>query len=221
MKKILLILAIIVFSSAAVFAQNQPQINDPVDVTNAPSAQQPSEGSSGGGGMIFGAQIGFGAAFIKETSDNSTPYGYDPIASYSIGGRFGYFFGFVGVMVDLEYVKKGAQSGNTKLKLHYIDVDLMFAVKFGGFYAGVGLYTGFGLSKTLSNSYSTSEADNIRDIDFGWVLEGGFMFGGSMKFMLGLEIKASLMNILEDAGAANYNWKNISVMLKFGILIGN
>ena len=231
--KIIAVLVIVLLASVSMFAQE-----DPVDVSRSRSA--PAEEASGGGGgsrgggMMFAVKVGIGISNIFESypdSDVKTGYGFK--FSWQIGARLGYFFGPIGILVDVEYIRKGSSTddyyygGYDKItfNLDYIDVNLMFAVKFGNIFAGLGIYAGFKINSNLEiNDVDQGSAEYFKDVDFGLVLTVGMKFG---MFFVGLDIKYGFTDIVEQSYKDIYyhpddrdvKTKNWGLYLNFGLVL--
>lgn len=226
MKKLIAILAISLLAVTAVFAQQsdpaEPNAGRAVDVSQ--SGGDSGGSSSSGGGFLFGFKVGVGMSKFRavDTLGYYEDQYTDPLGGWIIGAKIGYFFGMFGIMADVEYIRKGFSNSfgiyEEKLKLDYIDVNLMFAIRAGGFYAGIGIYFGLKIKSDYSlNGVSYGEVNGLKDTDFGGVLTLGFMFGGAMKFYVGLDIKIGLTAVYKSY---YYDYKNVGLFLNFGMLFG-
>ncbi len=230
MKKLIAILAISLLAVTAVFAQQsdpaEPNAGRAVDVSQS-GGDSGGSSSSGSNFLIgFKAGIGISRLYVKDTQEVYDNENLAGIVGWQIGARMGYFFNnMFGIIVDLEYIKKGFDDSywlyKQELHLHYLDVNLMFAVKAGGFYGGIGIYAGFKMSaKYYQDDVATDVSSGIKSNDFGLVLTLGFMFGGPMKIFVGLDVKLGLTDVFEGNGTSRFEYRNLGVYLNAGILFG-
>ena len=228
MKKLIAVLVISLLAVTAVFAQQsdpaEPNAGRAVDVSS--NSGESSSSSSSNFILGFKAGIGISRLYIKDTWDVYENENLAGIVGWQIGGRMGYFFNnMLGIIVDVEYIKKGFKddyySGSwnrQEMHLHYLDLNIMFAVKFSGFYAGLGMYVGFKMgAKYYFNDIETDVSDAIKNTDLGLVLTLGYMFGGPMKIFVGLDVKYGLTHVFEYTGG-RYEYRNLGVYLNFGLL---
>ncbi len=233
--RIIAVLVILLLASVSLFAQEDP---DPVDVSRTPSTPAEQSGGGGGGtsgiggGMMVGFKVGIGMSNISLSHpDYETSTSFEFKFGWQVGLKFGYFFGPLGIVADLEYIRKGAESTNysfgsvskQELYLDYIDVNLMLGLKFGPLMAGIGFYLGFKINgKLIDDGIEVSAAEYYSKVDYGIVLNVGAKFG---MIFVGLDFKYGLADIMSDSYlnslSEDPDWKysNWGIYLNFGMLL--
>lgn len=123
----------------------------------------------------FGFHIGINSAnFVDRPSGTQT----DPRTGMLVGIYLTYQLPAIPVSIQPEtlYSQKGFKSGNTTLKIDYLEVPVLVKVNFGSgriqphVYAGP--YFGFPINSKLEGSNATFQVDNV-ETDIGVVLGAG------------------------------------------------
>ena len=136
----------------------------------------------------FGIKGGVNIANL-EVDDGSN---YDPRTGFHVGGLVHiHVDDHWAVQPELVFSTQGAKSGNTELKLNYINVPVLLQYMTSGFRLQTGPQLGFLVSaESEVGDVDVDIDDNIKSIDFSWAFGAGYLFasgfGIDARFNLGI-----------------------------------
>ena len=136
----------------------------------------------------FGIKGGVNIANVK-VDDGSD---YDPRTGFHVGGLVHiHVDDHWAVQPELLYSTQGAESGNTELKLDYINIPILLQYMTSGFRLQTGPQLGFLVSaESKTGDVEVDIDDNIKSIDFSWSFGAGYLFASGIgidaRFNLGI-----------------------------------
>lgn len=113
----------------------------------------------------------------------------------------------VAIQPEIYFAQKGAESGNSEIKLEYLEIPILVKVGLGSsdvvkpnLFAGP--YAGINLNQ--SSGGLLGSGDNVENIDFGGVLGAGLdIEAGSSIFTIDLRYGFGLSNVFQDGDEKN------------------
>ena len=137
----------------------------------------------------FGIKGGVNIANLK-VDDGSD---YDPRTGFHIGGLMHiHVDDHWAVQPELVFSAQGGKSGNTEIKLNYINIPILLQyMTNSGFRLQTGPQLGFLISaESEVGDVGVDIDDNIKSIDFAWAFGAGYLFasgfGIDARFNLGI-----------------------------------
>lgn len=150
-----------------------------------------------GGNVSLGLKAGASLTdFVGKDADIfSNRFGFHAGVFANIG--FTKLFAF---QPELLYSQKGAHLGNNSdvgLRLHYIDVPLVFHVNTDGFFFEAGPQVGFLVAaKSEVGNTSTSVTNNFKTVDFGYLAGLGYQLKHGLG--VGLRYNGAFTNVYKS-----------------------
>lgn len=194
-----------------VYYEEVPNLADTVYLIKDPDVKK---------NMLIGIKVGIGISTMYPMfggQDGGT--NKHIAAAFAVGLRFGYFFANnLGLIVDVEWHKRGAKFSDEIVHLNYVDFNLMFALKRKEFVFGAGLYFGLlGTAVYVKNSGKIDVKNNFNVTDFGITFTTGVIIIQYIKFFCGIEFKLGLIdNISYALITPDEKLANLSLMFIFG-----
>lgn len=177
----------------------------------------------------FGAKAGGGFA-SPHGADGSSDY-TNYLGVYHIGGIVSYeFVSRIAFQAELLYAQKGftyedfryTKSGDLSgdLRLHYIELPLLFKLQKGGLFAEAGPYTGYLLSAKDDFRIAAPDAsppsfyasDRLNRFDYGYTVGVGIMLDNG--FFMSFRNTGGFRSITKDL-----DQKNLDFRMSIGYLI--
>ncbi len=172
---------------------------------------------------FVGLKAGIGLANINAVHEGQENKTFDPIFSFS-GGIRGYFYlrkADVRVIVDIDYIKKGAREYGNEYDLHFVEFSFIGSKRVDFLFLGIGLYLGYRFSASLSENGISYPEDKYRENDVGIVISITAYFGKMPRYFFGLDIKYSLVDIVNDDINGSWIYMNAGIYFTVGIGIGD
>ena len=131
--------------------------------------------------------------YTEYTGDAKSRMGFR--SGLHLGGIAGnYFNEHWGILSGLAYEGKGYKEDSSKMRLHYLEVPLKLSYRMNvgenQVYINGGVYGAYGFKGKLSGVYDPSHStdpfitEGYRRLDFGYVLEGMYIFSNNIGFSL-------------------------------------
>ena len=181
----------------------------------------------------FGAKAGGGFASTYG-ADGSSDY-TNPLGVYHIGGIVSYeFVSRIAVQAELLYAQKGftyedfiyapGEDLSGDLRLHYLELPLLFKLQKGGLFAEAGPYIGYLLSASDDFRLSTAgtnpdveppsfyDSDHLQRFDYGYTVGLGIMLDNG--FFMSIRNTGGFRSFSKDL-----DQKNLDFRVSIGYLI--
>ncbi len=171
---------------------------------------------------FVGIKAGIGIANINALHEDRENKSFEPVFSYC-GGIRGYFYirkAGVRLIFDAEYIKKGARELDNKYDLHFFEFNFIASMRIKFLFLGLGFYLGYHFKTTLSEAGVKYPSEKYRENDLGIVVSITAYFGNKPRYFFGLDIKYSLVDIVNDDINGSWIYMNAGIYLTAGIGIG-
>lgn len=142
-------------------------------------------------------------------------YTLDSNNNSDLGSKIGVNFGVLGhthlnelfaLQPEIIYSQKGAKSGDTSLKLDYINVPVLVQYMFdNGFRMQAGPQLGFMMNaEAINNNSTVNLEENYKSVDLGLSIGGSYLSSTS-GFGIDARYNHGLSDISENSASRSYN----------------
>ena len=206
MKKILILICILVFGVASLFAGEAA-------ASETPQAAQPTEATGATAKNLYlGGYLNLGMS--KLTAPDDANYSADPGFAFGIhfGGNY-YFSSNFGLNFSIGYERLAMSRSGASVWSHIIPINLGGGLKFGGFYTNFGISLGLHAATYIKIGEVSAKQQDSNTLLFGFYLNPGYRISvGSYSIPVGLEFKYYLTSV-SSMGSGNKWWQ---LTLKIG-----